>query len=89
MPYIIPDKFDTYFKNHLHLITELQLGDDTSDTGLKFGIFFTTRAPQRKGDPLFKGTAFVEEDPKITKPSWSAIHTLFLFPLSKEKQKNP
>ncbi|MFN1215963.1 hypothetical protein ACKW6Q_03150 [Chryseobacterium kwangjuense] len=87
MPYTIPDKLNTYFKDHLHLIAELQLGDDKDD-GLKFGIFFTTRDPQKKGDPLFEGSAFVEEHPEITKPSWNNKHTLFLLPLSEEAEKS-
>ncbi|KMQ64783.1 hypothetical protein ACM46_11170 [Chryseobacterium angstadtii] len=86
MPYTIPDKLNTYFKNHLHLIAELQWGDDADDTGLKFGIFFTTRNPQKEGDPLFEGTAFVKENPTITKPSWNIPHTLFLLPLSQEAE---
>ncbi|PIF46274.1 hypothetical protein CLU96_3299 [Chryseobacterium sp. 52] len=88
MSYTIPSKLDAYFKSHLHLIAELQLGDDTSDTGLKFGIFFTTREPQTKGDLLFDGTAFIEKDPTTTKPKWKINHTLFLLPLSEEAEES-
>ncbi|MBO9690722.1 hypothetical protein [Chryseobacterium sp.] len=85
MPYMIPDKLNTYFKDHLHLIAELQLKNSAADAVPEFGIFFTTKRPVKEETGL--GEVF-DENGNIVKLGWLEAHTLFLLPLSEEAEKS-